>query len=94
VVPYIENSGIKERVTAMAKKDSILMLAPVHLKRKAGIADRFGVCAETVTQWAKEGAPIFLVGNKYQADYHSLVAWLSRNRPAFKKLSSPPPATV
>ena len=74
--------------------EKIFLLAPLHIKRREDIADIFGVSSETVTEWAKDGAPIFLAGNKYQADYHALVGWLSKNRPAFKNLSSPPLPTV
>lgn len=70
--------------------EKIFMLAPLHLKRKEDIAALFEVAPETITTWAKEGAPIFLVGNKYQADYYALVTWLSKNKPVFKSLSTPP----
>lgn len=78
----------------MAENEKVFLLAPLHIKRREDIANIFGVSSETVTQWAREGAPIFLVGNKYQTDYHSLINWLSKNRPAFKNLSSPPLTTV
>lgn len=71
-------------------EDKPFLLAPLHIKRKEDISDIFGVSPETVTEWAKEGAPIFIAGNKYQADYHALIAWLCKNKPAFKNLSSPP----
>jgi phage terminase Nu1 subunit (DNA packaging protein) len=74
----------------LADNEKIFLLAPMHLKRKEDIAVAFGVNPETVTSWAKDGAPIFLVGNMYQADYHALVEWLSKNKHAFKNLSSTP----
>ncbi|MDR2056585.1 MAG: hypothetical protein LBQ10_12080 [Desulfovibrio sp.] len=74
----------------MAENEKIFFLAPLHIKRKEDIADIFGVKPDTVTEWAKAGAPIFLVGNRYQTDYHALVEWLSKNRHVFKNLSSPP----
>jgi phage terminase Nu1 subunit (DNA packaging protein) len=60
--------------------DKLFFVAPVHLKSRDEIADVFGVHKFTVTEWAKDGAPIFNVGNKLQADYHALVEWLSKNR--------------
>lgn len=75
----------------MAKSSrQFVYIAPLHLKRKEEIAETFFVSPETVVEWAKDGAPIVLVGNKYQADYHSLFHWLIENRPAFKNLSTPP----
>lgn len=74
----------------MAENEKIFLLAPLHIKRKEDIADVFGVAPETVTEWAREGAPIFIAGNKYQVDYHALVQWLSKNKAVSKTLSSPP----
>mgnify|MGYP003620302078 CR=1 FL=1 len=74
----------------MAENEKIFLLAPLHIKRKEDIADTFDVSPETVTEWAREGAPIFMAGNKYQADYYALINWLSKNKPAFKNLSTPP----
>ena len=50
----------------IAADEKVFLLAPLHIKRKEKIAELFGVSPDTVTVWAKEGAPIFLVGNKYQ----------------------------
>jgi phage terminase Nu1 subunit (DNA packaging protein) len=72
------------------QNEQFIFIAPLHLKRKEDIADIFGVNPETVKEWAKDGAPIVLVGNKYQADYHALFHWLTKNRPAFKNLSTTP----
>lgn len=75
----------------MTKKNKqFIFVAPLHLQRREEIAGTFFVSPETVTEWAKDGAPIFVVGNKYQADYHALTNWLIKNRPAFKNLSPPP----
>jgi hypothetical protein len=74
----------------MADEKNCFLLSTKLLQRKEVIAEIFGVNPETVTTWAKEGAPIFLVGNMYQADYHALVEWLRENRPASKNLSSTP----
>lgn len=74
----------------MIDNEKVFLLAPLHIKTKKDIAGIFGVSEATVAAWAKEGAPIFLLGNKYQADYHSLVNWFSKNKPACKTLSTPP----
>ena len=65
--------------------DSIPMLAPVHLgvARKEGeltgaeaIASVFGVNRKTVIRWHRMGAPIKVLGNKYQSEYYMLWAWI------------------
>ena len=43
------------------------------------IARIFGVDRKTVLGWKKSGAPIFLVGNKYQANYRELWDWIKQN---------------
>jgi hypothetical protein len=67
----------------MDKKLSIEL--PVHLgvpsegDECAGaeaIARCFGVNRKTVLQWKKTGAPIYLIGNKYQANYRELWDWV------------------
>ena len=67
------------------KDNKVFLLAPLHIKRKEDIADIFSVSPDTVTLWAKQGAPIFLAGNKYQVDYYAMVNWLTRHKPAFKE---------
>lgn len=53
----------------MAENEKIFLLAPLHIKRREDIADIFGVAPETVTEWAKEGAPIVkLRGEKIYAE--------------------------
>lgn len=75
-----------------ARDESVLVLAPVHLRSKDSIAETFGVAPCTVVEWAREGAPIFLAGNRYQAEYYSLIHWLNKNRPVPKKpVNSPVP---
>lgn len=76
------------------KNEKVFLLAPLHIKSKGDIADIFGVSPDTVTKWAKEGAPIFLVGNKYQVDYYSLVNWLSKSRPAFNVTQGHPSTSL
>ena len=73
-----------------AESENIFLLAPLHIKRREEIADMFDVSESTVTEWARDGAPIFIAGNKYQVEYYSLVQWLAKNKPAFKTLSRPP----
>ena len=74
----------------MADSENVFLIAPLHIKRKEDIAEVFSVSPETVSGWAKEGAPIFLVGNKYQVDYHSLVNWLTKNKSVSKRFKTPP----
>ena len=47
-----------------------------HLKGREAIMETFGVSKETVAQWRKEGAPIFVVGRKLQTDYWRLWTWI------------------
>ena len=54
-------------------------IQPIHLKGAESIGKAFGVKRESVAQWAKNGAPIVIVGGKYQTDYHCLWAWLIRH---------------
>ena len=49
---------------------------PIHMKGADEIALVFGVSRETVVEWVKKGAPIALVGKKYQANYGELWAWM------------------
>lgn len=52
---------------------------PIHMKGAAEIASVFGVARETVVQWAKDGAPIRIIGKKYQARYDQLWDWILNN---------------
>lgn len=53
-----------------------------HLKGALAIARCFGVSRRTVVQWTLEGAPISMVGRKYQASYERLSRWLEERYPA------------
>lgn len=52
---------------------------PVHMKGAQEIATIFGVARKTVIKWSKEGAPIRVVGKKYQARYDQLWDWILEN---------------
>lgn len=56
---------------------------PILLQGRKKIAATFCVNPATVTQWAREGAPIWREGNMWQVDYHSLVRWFEVNRRVF-----------
>ncbi len=43
------------------------------------IAKAFGVSRRTIIRWKRVGAPIYLVGGKYQCRYDDLWAWIGRN---------------
>lgn len=49
---------------------------PEHLKGAAQIAGVFGVSRRTVLAWHLKGAPIALIGKKYQTNYSELWSWL------------------
>ncbi len=51
-------------------------LNSVHLRNTKEIAQVFGVKAATVRHWREMGAPIVLLGKKYQANYQDLWQWL------------------
>lgn len=50
-----------------------------HLKGSAAICEAFSVSHDTLVAWVKKGAPVAIVGRKYQADYHVLLAWLVKH---------------
>ena len=52
------------------------VFAPVHIKGADKIAEVFGVSRGTVVRWVRDGAPIRLIGKKYQASYNRLWEWL------------------
>ena len=43
------------------------------------IAKVFGVSRPTILRWKRAGAPIYLIGGKYQSRYDELWAWISAN---------------
>lgn len=61
---------------------SISYLQPFLMQGKKRIAEVFKVKPETVTEWVRDGAPIFLVGKMWQAEYSNLVRWLEEVKPA------------
>jgi len=63
---------------------------PVHLKGARGIGEAFGVKRDTVAEWARLGAPVIIIGGRYQADYHSLWDWLIKNSRKPDKMSVSP----
>ena len=67
---------------------------PVHLKGAEAIAARFGVNSNTVKKWAREGAPIYNVGRKYQANYLRLSQWLEKNFSVSVESCQPPSSTA
>lgn len=56
--------------------------APFLMQGKRKIAEVFGVKPQTVVDWVENGAPIFMAGGKWQADYYNLIAWLEQVKPA------------
>lgn len=65
-------------MTAPANESNVIPapLNPVHLRSTKEIAQVFGVKAATVRHWRELGAPIVLLGKKYQANYQDLWQWL------------------
>ena len=64
------------------------IVLPIHLGHSPdkneyqgaeAIAKTFGVSRRTILRWKSEGAPIFLVGKKYQARYDELWDWMKEN---------------
>ena len=55
-------------------------LLQYHLGSKAEIAAAFSVGLKVVSTWAREGAPIFVAGKRWQCCYFSLVSWLEIHR--------------
>jgi len=49
-----------------------------HLASCQKIATTFGVSRSTVVTWFKTGAPIVLIGARYQANYNELWTWLKK----------------
>lgn len=52
----------------------------VHLLGADNIAKIFGVSRVTVVKWYKCGAPILILGKKYQTNYHDLWNWIKDKR--------------
>jgi predicted site-specific integrase-resolvase len=64
------------------------IILPIHLGHSAekgvyqgaeAIAKAVGVSAKTIKRWKKKGAPIYLVGRKYQCRYDKLWDWIASN---------------
>ena len=58
--------------------DTQPIFAPVHMRGAEEIASVFGVKIKTVREWKSDGAPIALIGKRYQASYYDLWEWLKR----------------
>lgn len=56
----------------------------MHIKGADNIATIFGVSRATVVKWHKYGAPILIVGKKYQTNYYELWNWIKDKRPEHK----------
>lgn len=67
----------KERTSASTLEAPVYV--PVHMKGAYEIAAVFGVHRSTVLAWKTKGAPIRLVGKKYQANYGELWPWVRDN---------------
>lgn len=70
------------------------VLIPIHLRGADEIAEVFGVARAAVIGWLRDGAPIYLIGKKYQANYYELWYWIQKKRalpktkhPKFMKLA-------
>ena len=61
-----------------AAQESQPIFAPVHMRGAEEIASVFRVNADTVREWKAAGAPIVLIGRRYQASYYDLWEWLKR----------------
>ena len=61
-----------------AAPESQPIFAPVHMCGAEEIAAVFGVHVKTVRDWKADGAPILMLGKKYQANYYDLWEWLKR----------------
>lgn len=64
------------------------IVLPIHLGHSPdkneyqgaeAIAKALGVSRRTVLRWKKAGAPIYLVGGKYQCRYDKLWDWIAGN---------------
>lgn len=75
-----EVTGEELRVTNEA-----LGVRPLHLKSARAIGEAFRVKRTTVMDWAKQGAPIVIIGGQYQTDYHLLWSWLLQRPESSKK---------
>lgn len=61
-----------------AAPESQPIFAPVHMCGAEEIASVFRVKVDTVREWQRNGAPIALIGKRYQASYYDLWEWLKR----------------
>ena len=64
------------------------IVLPIHLGHSPdkneyqgaeAIAKAIGVSRRTVLRWKRAGAPIYLVGRKYQCRYDELWNWMKKN---------------
>ena len=55
-------------------------MTEIHLCGKKIIARTFGVSRSTIAKWRKLGAPIFVVGKKFQANYSNLWSWIEAQK--------------
>jgi transposase len=64
------------------------IVLPIHLGHSPdkgeyqgaeAIAKAFGVSRRTIMRWKKAGAPIYLIGRKYQGRYDKIMAWIEKN---------------
>ncbi|CAK7067525.1 MAG: hypothetical protein DELT_01713 [Desulfovibrio sp.] len=51
-----------------------------HLKGMQAIGEVFGVSRRTVRAWVAAGAPIRMIGKKFQANYYELWQWIGENK--------------
>lgn len=56
-----------------------------HLRGIEEIANIFGVSRATVRLWHKKGAPVLIVGKKYQTNYNDLWTWIKKIEKTNKK---------
>lgn len=86
--PATHRAELEEyRGFAPLPEQKITVHAPCLLQGRKQIAQTFKVMPETVREWVKEGAPIFLVGKMWQVEYASLVHWLEVTKPAKKGMT-------
>ena len=65
--------------TQKGNKSTQPVYVQLHMRGANEIAEVFGVSRDTVIKWAKAGAPIRVVGKKYQAQYGQLWDWILEN---------------
>lgn len=89
----MSGSGAGDGMAENEKNRAISVDAPVfvplHMKGADEIAQVFGVSRETVVHWSKDGAPVHLVGKKYQASYAELWDWIKKKAESEKTCQVP-----